>query len=400
MANKEINVKNALRTRLLVAVTTVMIGWGAGDLHAATRHYVLTNDDVAGANTATVFLVKGTPTNPKLTPVKVIQTGGQGLGGSTYGTVRQALARVGTKECFFVADANSNDVAAIDYKSLKVVGNYQGSTTDNSERNGLGLATSGKHLYASFITSGTIAAFAIQSDCALTFLGDVAAVGLTGGQIDGTAAHGTILVVTYTDGSIESFKTAGRVPVPNNDKQYTSGFNKFHDINAADVNITKDGRFAVLSDASITTQVEVSNISSGKLKPTVDYDSLGSGKNSNNMWISPDESLIYVSNNQSGQITALFFDNKTGKVSYGCISPVLKGFNSTWFTNVGVTTEDTVGTGAVLWLAEEGSASSIGIVNVTSTGKKCTLKEAAGSPAKDPNSQNLESLTGYPPRSF
>jgi hypothetical protein len=393
-------VKNWLRRLLLMAIAIVIVESGAADLHAATKHYVLTNDDVAGPNTATVFLVKGTPTNPKLTPVKVIQTGGQGLGGGTYGTVRQAFARVGSTECFFVADANSNDIAAIDYKSLKVVGNYQGSTTDDGARNGIGLATRGKHMYASFITSGTIGAFAIQADCALAFLGDVAAVGLTGGQIDGIAAHGTILVVTYTDGSIESFNTAGGVPVSNNDKQYTSGFNKYHDINAADVNITKDGHFAVFSDASVATQVEVSNISSGKLKPTVDYDSLGSGKNSNNMWLSPDESLIYVSNNQSGQITALFFDKKTGKVSYGCISPALKGFNSTWFTNTGVTTEDTAGTGAVLWLAEEGSASSIGIVNVTSTGKKCTLKEAARSPAKDPNSQNLESLTGYPPRSF
>ena len=392
--------KNWLRRLSSTAVALVIVGSGAANLHAATKHYVLTNDDVNGPNTATVFLVKGTPTNPKLTPVKVIQTGGQGLGGGTYGTVRQALARVGTTECFFVADANSNDIAAIDYQSLNVVGNYQGSSTDNSERNGLGIATSGKHLYASFITSGTIGAFAIQADCALTFLGDASAVGLTGGQIDGIAAHGTVLVVTYTDGSIESFNTARGVPVPNHDEQYTSGFNKYHDINAADVNITQDGHFAVFSDASVTTQVEVSNISSGKLKPTVDYDSLGSGKNSNNMWISPDESLIYVSNNQSGQITALFFDKKTGKVSYGCISPVLKGFNSTWFTNTGVTTEDTTGTGAVLWLAEEGSASSIGMVEVTSTGKKCTLKETAQSPAKDPDSPNLESLTGYPPRSF
>jgi hypothetical protein len=391
---------NWLRRWLSMALPLVIVGSGAANLHAATKHYVLTNDDVNGPNTATVFLVKGTPANPKLTPVKVIQTGGQGLGGGTYGTVRQAFARVGTTECFFVADANSNDIAAIDYQSLKVVGNYHGSTTDDGARNGIGLATRGKHLYASFITSGTIGSFVIQADCALSFLGDVAAVGLTGGQIDGIAAHGTILVVTYTDGSIESFNTAHGVPVPNHDKQYTSGFNKYHDINAADVNITQDGHFAVFSDASITTQVEVSNISSGKLKPTVDYDSLGSGKNSNNLWISPDESLIYVSNNQSGQITALFFDNKTGKVSYGCISPVLRGFNSTWFTNTGVTTEDTTGTGAVLWLAEEGSASSIGMVDVTSTGKKCTLKETAQSPAKDPNSPNLESLTGYPPRAF
>jgi hypothetical protein len=393
-------VKSWLRRLLLRAVAIVVVGSGAVDLYAATKHYVLTNDDVAGPNTATVFLVKGTPTNPKLTPVKVIQTGGQGLGGGTYGTVRQALARVSTTECFFVADANSNDIAAIDYKSLKVVGNYQGSTTDDGARNGIGVATRGKHLYASFITSGTVGAFSIQADCSRSVLGYVSAVELTVVQIDGLASHGSILVVTYTDGSIESFNTAGGVPVPNNDKQYTSGFNKYHDINAADVNITQDGHFAVFSDASVSTQVEVSNISSGKLKPTVDYDSLGSGKNSNNMWLSPDESLIYVSNNQSGQITALFFDKKTGKVSYGCISSALKGFNSTWFTNTGVTTEDATGTGAVLWLAEEGSASLIGIVNVTSTGKKCMLKEAAKYPAKDQNSQNLESLTGYTQRSF
>jgi hypothetical protein len=56
-----------------------------------------------------------------------------------------------------------------------------------------------------------------------------------------------------------------------------------------------------------------------------------------------------------------------------------------------------VGTGSPLYAAEEGPISSIGIVNVK---KPCTLTEAAGSPAFDPNSESLGTIGEDPPRPF
>jgi hypothetical protein len=54
----------------------------------------------------------------------------------------------------------------------------------------------------------------------------------------------------------------------------------------------------------------------------------------------------------------------------------------------------------VLYLAEFGSNSGIGVVKVASSAGKCTLTEAANSPVVDPNSTSLVSIGFYPARSF
>ena len=46
----------------------------------------------------------------------------------------------------------------------------------------------------------------------LTFLGDITVTPLNGGWIAGMAVNGNMLVVTYIDGSIESFNTANGIP--------------------------------------------------------------------------------------------------------------------------------------------------------------------------------------------
>jgi hypothetical protein len=125
--------------------------------------------------------------------------------------------------------------------------------------------------------------------------------------------------------------------------------------------------------------------------------------NSSNIELSPDESLIYVSNNQGGTITAVFFDKATGVVSPGCVSAVLNGFSTTWLYGGAVALKDNgAGTGGAVYLAESanGGVSSIGIVNVKSNGTTCSLAEAKSSPARDQNSTNLLSIGSWPPRSF
>ena len=76
------------------------------------------------------------------------------------------------------------------------------------------------------------------------------------------AVHANLLVVTYVDGSIESFETSNGEPVPSGDKQNSTGFVEEGD-EPGGVDITSDGHYAIFGDVSVTTTVEVSDISSG-----------------------------------------------------------------------------------------------------------------------------------------
>jgi hypothetical protein len=170
------------------------------------------------------------------------------------------------------------------------------------------------------------------------------------------------------------------------------------------VDITQDGHFAVFGDIAGNTVVEVSDISSGKLAQTKAY-SVGLGVNSGNARLSPDQSLLYIVNSEGGTVTAAFFNKTTGRVSIGCTSPTLIGFNDRpWMGSVA--TRDTTGTGNVLYVGEFGRQieehdvwSAIGILKVTSTGTSCTLTESSASPVIIPVSGTL-SIGAFPPRPF
>jgi 6-phosphogluconolactonase (cycloisomerase 2 family) len=165
------------------------------------------------------------------------------------------------------------------------------------------------------------------------------------------------------------------------------------------VDITQDGHFAIFGDVSTGTVVEVSDISSGKLTPTVVY-RLGRDNNSANIWLSPDESLLYVANTQGGEVEAAFFDKTNGTLSKGCTSKILRGYANKWAYLSTMATDKTTGTGNVVYVAEYGAPSSIGVVNVTVDAGKCTLVEAAKSPVNDVTSPGLLSIGVYPPRPF
>src|SRR5208283_3105052 len=160
---------------------------------------------------------------------------------------------------------------------------------------------------ASFTDDSTIGTFQVKPGCKLSFVGDTAVGGLQGGTIDGMVLHGNIMVVTYGDGSIESFDISAGTPVSNGDEQNSTGYSHGGNTYPSGVDITQDGHYTIFGDTSVSTVVEVSDISSGKLTPTVVY-RLGKGINSSNILLSPDETLLYISNNQSGTITAAFFD--------------------------------------------------------------------------------------------
>jgi 6-phosphogluconolactonase (cycloisomerase 2 family) len=309
-----------------------------------------------------------------------------------------AALQNGKQQCVFVSDSFTGLLAGIVVQTLSVAGAFSGSSNDLGKLNGVGLAVSKKYLYASFTDANNIGTFQILPNCKLKFIGDVSAQGLSGGSLDGMAIHANLLVVTYVDGSIESFDISNGEPVSNGDKQNSTGFMKAGDAPGG-VDITSDGHYAIFGDVSVTTTVEVSDISSGKLTKTIVYH-LGFSRNSSSVLLSPDETLLYISSTQSGRIVAAFFDKTNGTLSKGCTSGPLRGFDSNWAYLGTLATESNSGTGDVVYAAEFGSPSSIAIVNVMSSGGKCTLKESPKSPVIDLQSPGLLSIGAFPPRSF
>ncbi len=367
--------------------------------------YVITDDDGLLHSYISFFLAGTSGSGPTLTFQTNVNTGGKGIGGGFFGTPRVNLLHDSSAQCAYVSNAGTGDVASINIATQTRVGNFLGSANDNGNTNGIGIVLNDNYLYAGYSASNTIGTFAIGAGCQLTFLGDVSAAGLNGGWVGGMAIHGNILVVAYGDGSIQSFNIANGIPMSNNDEQNSTGFAAAYFPEGID--ITQDGHFAIFGDASIPTTIEVSDISSGKLAPTVQYTvptphtAVAEGFNSASVWLSPDESLLYIGNSQGDTVTAAFFNKNTGKISAGCSSPPLNNFYNPWTYVGSLVTRDTTGTGGVLYLAEFAPlGSSIGILQVTSNGTTCTLTEAATSPAMDSFSNGLLSIQAFPPRTF
>jgi hypothetical protein len=345
-------------------------------------HYVIANDDVFTAGLSGVsFYAIGT--TGQLTFYKEVSTGGTGIAGGYFATNRLAVLDNGSSQCVYASEAFSGDIVGISINTLEVGGGAFGSPTDTGTSNGIGIALNNQYLYASFTDSSTIGTFQIQSGCSLSFVNDVSVLGLQGGIIGAMAVHGDTLVATYNDGSIESFNISSGTPVSNGDKQNSSAYLSSKGATYPNgIDITEDGNYAIFGDTSTSTVVEVADISSGSLTKTIAY-TLASSPNSSNVMLSPDETLLYVSNSQGDALTAALFDASTGKLSSGCTSPALRNYVSSFSYVASLALDSTVGNGGVVY-----------------AGGKCTLTELSGSPVADANSSGLLSIAGFPPRPF
>ncbi len=384
----------------LSRVTAVLVGLclAGGIVEGAGKtHYLVTNDDAPGLfSSGITFYTVGT--DGLLTMKKRVASGGRGIAGGYFAANRVRILNSGKSECVYGSNAASGNIAGIVLQTLKLSGNARGSSNDGGTSNGIGLAMNSQYLYASFTDSNTIGTFQVKPGCKLTFVGDTAVGGLQGGVIDGMVIHGSIMVVTYGDGSIESFNISAGTPVSNGDEQNSTG-SRTGNTYPNGIDITQDGHYAIFGDTATSTVVEVSDISSGKLTPTVVY-RLGNGISSSNIMLSPDETLLYISNTQGDHITAAFFDKSTGILTKGCTSGSMKGYVTDWSYLGSLALEGTTGTGGVVYVAEYGAPSSIGMINVKSTGGKCTLKESSKSPVADFDSPGLLSIGVFPPRPF
>jgi hypothetical protein len=395
---------------LAAPLVSVAAGNSKSQKPGSSPIYVITDDDNTVQNSLSFFEAGGTMGAPTLTFAFDTATIGQGIGGGFFGLPRVNLLADPSAQCVYASDAGTtfSDIASVNLSTHQLAGSFNGSATDIGDANGIGIVVGANYLYAAFTSSNTIATFAIQPGCQLSFLEDVTAAGLNGGSIAGMALHGNLLVVAYGDGSIESFSVATGLPVSNGDAQNSTGYNTSLNIFFPEgVDITQDGHWAVFGDSSIATNVEVSDISSGHLTPTKLYTiaaqgrSVGPGVNSGSIRLSPDQTMLFLGNSDGGSVSAAFFDANTGKVRGGCTSPPLNGFYNPWAFAGSVVTRDTTGTGGVLYVAEYGFTNSfIGVLNIASDGTNCTLTESSASEVSDPQSSGLLSIAVYPPRSF
>jgi len=408
-----------LRVVLIFALTPACFGAHSASTtsasHPSPPTYVVTNDDagiVFDENTISYFIAGGSPSAPSLTYQNSVPIGGVGGGGGNFGASSIVSLPDSNAQCLYVSNAGSGAIASVNIQSQALAGTFSASPTDAGTSNGIGLALNRNYLYASFTDSNTIATFQILPGCQLSFVNDTNVAGLNGGGIYAIAANATILIVTYGDGSIGSFNVSGGVPISNNDEQNSTGYIADNNNLPSGIDITQDGHYAIFGDGAILTTVEVSDLTSGRLAATRSYQlgasatavsptAVGPGIGSANVRLSPDERLLFISNNQSGNITAGFFNPATGGVSPGCISQRLSGFYNPWFYLGSMVTENTSGSGGVLYVAEFGKQSSIGILNINVSGGTCGFTESANSPVSDPVSgAALISLWAYPPRPF
>jgi hypothetical protein len=382
-----------LKPRLSFGTALLAFILAANGLAKGQIQYVITNDD-PGVSFFTV-----SPSG-YLTLTQQVQIGGYGNVAGFFGANRISVLNSGSQQCVYASAAATGEIAGISIATLTIGGSASGSPSDSGAANGIGLALNSQYLYASFTASNTIGTFQVQAGCSLSFVNDVSVGGLGGGLINGMAIHGNLMIATYTDGSIQSFNIAGGTPVANGDEQYSTATLSSQDATYPNsIDITRDGHYAIFGDTSTSQVVEVSDIASGELTPTVVYTSKTS-INSSNVMLSPDETLLYVVDTQGAELNALGFNPTTGELSGGCRAGKVKGESADWSYLAGLGFLSQSGNGGGVYIAEFGSPSAIALVEVESEGGSCRLQEAASSPFADPNSPGLLSIGTFPPRSF
>ena len=339
------------------------------------QQYIYTNDNIDihnGKNSATAYKVSPAGT---VTPIKTYATGGMGSNGSYFAQIEIASAQTKTHECLFVADGDSNDVAAFTIKlangTLKAVAGSPFASGGSSGGRGIGLAvsyTSGQPLlFAGNPLSNTITAFVVNPNCTLkrhkTFNAAGSPIGIK------ATPDGKYLLAAYL-GQVDSFQiknTGGNL----------IELGPFSAVGAtAGVEISCDSTTAYFGDAGTQTQVEVYSISSaGKLAEINNFTN-SNGINSNNVLLSVDGKTLFVSNTMSvppavttltvGSGGALTYDSTTslhGSAQYALGLATTKSGNK-------------------LFVVETNNDEDIGVLKAKGT----TLKEVPGSPF--PGTQN------------
>ena len=362
---------------------------------SSNQRYLFTNNDYSQGNSSTVYVIGAQGGLKKKAVVVTHGIGFDGLG--SVSTQRILVSHDKHGDCAYLSEDRSIGghahpaVTTISVANLRIVGSFTGSPTDQVYTLGMGLAMNPSYIYADFSGSQTIGTYKRLPGCKLKFIRSIPAVGLNQGVVEGMKARNHVLVVNYSDGSIQSFDISNGVPASNNDLQYSTGYTNYGDVPAS-VDLSSDAHYAVFGDSG--GLVEVSDISSGKLAATIPYQGLGTSSPLGFVYLSPDEKLLYISNFSTSQISAAWFDRSNGTLAAGCTSAPLKNSNFM----AGLALQKTTGSGSVVYVAEPDRF--IGAVRFTASGSSCSFTELNDSPTYDKRAWTLESIGVFPPRRF
>ena len=135
-----------MRGSMKLILTLALVALCAASTFAATK-YVVTNDDIPSANTATFYTVGA---GGKLTLKKTVATGGTGLGGGFFADARINVSHSKTQPCVYVSNATSNNVSAINEATLKNNGPYNAGANDHGSAGGITVVSTKEWVYAGF----------------------------------------------------------------------------------------------------------------------------------------------------------------------------------------------------------------------------------------------------------
>jgi 6-phosphogluconolactonase (cycloisomerase 2 family) len=253
-------------------------------------------------------------------------------------------------------------------------------------------------LFAGYAGSSNIGVFKILAGCKLKLV--------TTQNIPNPAAglratpDGKTLVVAYGYGAnqVDSLSVASNGKLTEHGPYASTA-------GAAGVDITKDGKYAIFGDAvGTSTEIEVYPINAdGTLGTDNNFGgdgSLGDGKDSSNVWLSPNEKFLFVTNNLSAQITSLGFSEAPLGITYVNIT-TLKD-SSQIISTAEAATSSPAGNGGYLYVSEYSDPTSfVALLQINSDG---STTETAGSPysisVAEGGGPGLQSLAAYPPRKF
>jgi hypothetical protein len=308
---------------------------------------------------------------------------------------QQAITVVGTSVCALVSEGGSSAITSFLFPAKGApiqVGTYTDFTGSGTYA-GVALAVRSTLLIAGYTTTNNLAVWTVNSDCSLT-LESAASNTPVNGEIDGMgiAPDRHTLVVTHASNSVNAFAITGSTLTLKG--TYGTGGG------TAGVDFTADSRYVLIGDyTSVDTQLDVFPIhTDGTLGADDYYVFTQGGRDSNNVLISPDSSVVYVSNSDSYQVTTLTLTPTAPagqRLSFACVSAPLT--NPGFMYAGGIATAEPTGKGGYLYVAESGSHNGVALMSIPDNG--CPV-EVSGSPTAIPGSGWSNTLAAYPPRHF
>jgi 6-phosphogluconolactonase (cycloisomerase 2 family) len=363
----------------------------------ANDHFIVTDDNVSNGNIngASVFKLTGAT----LTLSSPLVTSGKGVPVQFFGVEQQAIATAGSNVCTFVSDGATSDIVAFNTTHTPVtVGTYS-DLTGSGNYGGIALATRGSLLISGYTATSNIGVWTINADCSLNLASPASATpsSLTINGM-GISPDQKTVVVTSASGSpvdsVQSYAVSGTTLTSTG--LYSTGGTP------GGVDFTPDSQYLLLGDYNqFYTEVDLLAVGSDSTLSGDDYYQFDQGMDSSNVWFSPDASVVYVSNNDSHQITVLRF-NETGathqKLIFECVtSPLKNPAGGSIVHSGGLATASVTGKGGYLYVAEVGTPNAIGLLQIVAGG--CPV-EVSGSPFINPTSGYPTTLSAYPPRPF